>query len=92
MSQQVNLLLPELRPQRDWLAFPRGCGGKPSRSSWGIARDGRLGSATGCRSGRPADRGEAELARLRQRIQTLGPGARSASSSPAGGSRRLSKG
>ncbi len=22
MSQQINLLLPELRPQRDWLAFP----------------------------------------------------------------------
>lgn len=71
MSQQINLLLPELRPRRDWLAFPAVAAaslavivGIAGMAVWGRQQAADLAVQQ--------TRGEAELAELRQRIQALG--------------------
>ncbi|MBK7899287.1 MAG: PilN domain-containing protein [Azonexus sp.] len=71
MSQQINLILPELRRRRDWLSFPIVAGA----SLAGLL----LIVGLAVWSQREVDslnarhrQGEAELATLRQRVQALG--------------------
>lgn len=71
MSQQINLLLPELRPRFDWLAFPLVAGAAAvvlmvllAVSQFQAARVARLNSAEAGISG--------EILNLQQQVQTLG--------------------
>ncbi len=71
MSQQINLLLPELRRRRDWLAFPTVAVaallvllGVAGLALWGRQQVEALLAEQ--------RRGEAELGALRQRVQALG--------------------
>lgn len=71
MSQQINLLLPELRPKRDWLAFPVVAGAAAAGvvliallAVWGNFR---LQGLTAAQA-----QAQQEMAGLQQQLQTLG--------------------
>lgn len=71
VSQQINLLLPELRPKHDWLAFPMVAGAAVAGvvlvagfSAWGEYQTRALMAIQG--------QSEAEARSLQQQVQALG--------------------
>ena len=71
MSQQINLLLPALRPRRDWLGFPLVAGSALAVIVL-VAGLGLWGRQQVAGLGEEKERGDAEAAALQQRLLALG--------------------